>query len=344
MSREISLFPSYDQKENRTTNYCLLVLRMLYEENPKYLSDILTSILGEGAPLFVGVRFLQQQKGESGVPDGTIVQKPFIIQIETKHHGHFGCEQLKAHLRDLSASGNGDDALRVLIALGIVETPHDPQFEPIKAFLSQECNSPVMFTALGFNDFYTLLQGMQLPKNLSDVVEEFGVYLDSEGLLSNWRNRLDVVNCANDFEQVTKLGIYRCPVRGGAYAHRRSKYFGTYRNKCVESVALIRAIFEFMDIDGWRLKWKNNDEDDQSLENAAQDAYDRYLPRMPGNAQVFLLGELHRTDFRKDTSGGMYGSKQYFDVSGLKPTDVMDLAAKLDGKEWKDLKPAGKHE
>jgi hypothetical protein len=41
MSRDITLFSGYSQKENRTTNYCLLVLEMLYEENPKFLGEVL---------------------------------------------------------------------------------------------------------------------------------------------------------------------------------------------------------------------------------------------------------------------------------------------------------------
>jgi hypothetical protein len=39
MTRPISLFSGYSQGENRTTNYCLLLLKMLYEENPKSLAD-----------------------------------------------------------------------------------------------------------------------------------------------------------------------------------------------------------------------------------------------------------------------------------------------------------------
>ena len=38
----ISLFSGYNQKENRHTNYCLLMLKLLYEENPKNLSEALS--------------------------------------------------------------------------------------------------------------------------------------------------------------------------------------------------------------------------------------------------------------------------------------------------------------
>ena len=58
---------------------------MLYEENPKYLSDVLTNLtenedIGNG----VGVKFLQQQKNETSTPDGVVLQKSFTVYIETK--------------------------------------------------------------------------------------------------------------------------------------------------------------------------------------------------------------------------------------------------------------------
>lgn len=40
MGAPITLFSGYSHGENRTTNYCLLVLKMLYEENPKLLGEI----------------------------------------------------------------------------------------------------------------------------------------------------------------------------------------------------------------------------------------------------------------------------------------------------------------
>jgi hypothetical protein len=56
MGKEISLFSGYDQLENRTTNYCLLMLRMLYQENPKLLSETLATLLPGQSDLQVGVQ------------------------------------------------------------------------------------------------------------------------------------------------------------------------------------------------------------------------------------------------------------------------------------------------
>ena len=64
MSKPITLFSGYSQKENRITNYCLLILKMLYEENPKYLSEALGQLAGEDVSSYVGVQFRQQEKKE----------------------------------------------------------------------------------------------------------------------------------------------------------------------------------------------------------------------------------------------------------------------------------------
>ncbi|NES02661.1 MAG: hypothetical protein F6K22_07270 [Okeania sp. SIO2F4] len=60
MSRNIRLFPSYSQRENQTTNHCLLILKMLYEENPKFLSEVLSKLLGESLSGKIEVKFTQQ--------------------------------------------------------------------------------------------------------------------------------------------------------------------------------------------------------------------------------------------------------------------------------------------
>ena len=69
MSRPISLFSGYSKGENRTTNYCLLVLKMLYEENPKFLAEVMSTLVGEDLGERIGVKFRQQERKDSAVPD-----------------------------------------------------------------------------------------------------------------------------------------------------------------------------------------------------------------------------------------------------------------------------------
>src|SRR5260370_33001296 len=69
MSRPITLFSGYSQRENRTTNYCLLILRMLYEENPKFLAQVLSTLVGDDLGDRISVKFRQQARKVASTPD-----------------------------------------------------------------------------------------------------------------------------------------------------------------------------------------------------------------------------------------------------------------------------------
>jgi hypothetical protein len=87
-------------------------------------------------------------------------------------------------------------------------------------------------------------------------------------------------------------------------------------------------------------KWINDAGDAETVVRRARDIHSR---RRPGEypVRVFLLGSLVETDFRKDTSGGMQSSKQYFDVAGLTVKSPEELAAALRGKAWSQLRERG---
>ena len=74
---------------------------MLYEENPKYLGEVLTGLIGEGAFVPIGATFHQQERLPSGIPDGIITQKSLRVHIETKNWDWFHDRQLESHLEDL---------------------------------------------------------------------------------------------------------------------------------------------------------------------------------------------------------------------------------------------------
>lgn len=155
-------------------------------------------------------------------------------------------------------------------------------------------------------------------------------------LLPSWRNWLDAVNCAGIPEDVLEHNVYMCPATGGAYSHDRCRYFGMYRNKCVEQVAEIEAVVDVEPRGEAKLKWKNADIPDSELCARARNKADRLRADME-SVRVFLLGALFPTEFRKDTRGGMQGSKIYFDVSGLGAKDAGELAETLKGKNWSEI-------
>ena len=86
---EVGFFPKYEQKENRVTNYTLLVLKQLYNESPKLFEQFITSLVNDNENnIDVGVSFWQQKGFEcdngKSILDGVITQRGFTIFIETK--------------------------------------------------------------------------------------------------------------------------------------------------------------------------------------------------------------------------------------------------------------------
>jgi hypothetical protein len=332
MSESISLFSGYNSSENRTTNYCLLVLKTLYEENPKYLGEVMQDLLGEDLGEVVGVKFRQQEKRKSSVPDGLITQSAFTIYIETKNWDWFYDCQLERHLKELDAEKPG---LKVLIALGNFDTSGGDHFDRIRKICAQEYHKTIRFALLSFKELLEACEGLQdLPKNLMDMLADFRQYLTQMNLLSSWERLLDVVNCAQWADEVIAINAYKCPATGGAFKHTRSRFFGLYRNKAVERVALIEAVVDLESPKDAKLLWKNvrGREREEFIDSArakhGKISKDEYPWR------VFLLGPLEETAFHKRTKGGMWGPKKYFDVGALQARDAKDLAAKLRDRDW----------
>jgi hypothetical protein len=148
---------------------------------------------------------------------------------------------------------------------------------------------------------------------------------------------LDIVNCARYFEDIKRGSVYLCPVEGSAYNHKPCRFFGMYRNKKVEAVAEIEAVVDVSKDLKAEVLWENSGQSESQLQKTAIEKARRFRPQeLP--LRVFILTNITPTDFEKDTKGGMYGSKQYFDVSPLKAKDAKDLAAKLEGRQWSEFK------
>lgn len=331
MSKAISLFSGYSQRENRTTNYCLLILKLLYEENPKFLAEVLGAIMGEQVGEQVGVQFRQQYKRAKSVPDGLICQSSFTIYIETKNFDWFYDAQIVDHLASLQEEATG---LKVLLALGNFESNDENRFATIENLCENKYRGQIVFAWASFDDLLEALRSITMPKNLSDAVEDFAAYLDDEGLLPNWQYRLDVVNCAGNVSEPLDGRVYLCPATGGHYNHKRSKFFGLYKGKQVGYVAQIEAVVDVNEHDGCQIRWKNIDATNLELENRARAKLAQWRPgRFP--TRVFLLGELAATSFKKDTPKGMLGSKQYFWVNAKDAQDLADQLADRTWSEWK---------
>jgi hypothetical protein len=335
MGKAISLFSGYSQSENRTTNYCLLILKLLYEENPKLLGDFLNSLPNIDIGDTVGVQFEQQIQRTTSVPDGLILQQPLTIYIETKNFDWFYDSQLENHLDSLVKEQPGR---KVLIALGSFEDAIGNQFEHIEKLCEQRSKvggESISFSAVSFEEFISVLDDIQVPKTLADIRTEFRAYLDEMNLLPTWTEWLDVVSCGGLPDEVKDGNVYLCPAVGGAYSHSRCKYFGMYRNKTVESIAHIDAVVDLIDESTDELKWNNTDTLKGELIQRAREKLKKWrADTFP--TRVFLLGPHYETRFHKESRGGVRG-KRYFDIGSLNVKDAKELAEKLRGKPWTDL-------
>lgn len=331
MGRDISLFSGYAQKENRTTNYCLLLLRLIYEENPKFLAEFLSQIAGEKFGNAIGIQFRQQERKGKSVPDGVILQSAMSIYIETKNFNWFYDSQIEDHLTELSMETPGP---KLLIALSNFEENTGSRFAGIERLCRDKYRGEIEFAAVSFEDWITELKKLSVPKNVADFISDFEAYIDTEGLISRWHRQMAVVNCATLPHEILEGKAYLCPAKGGAYNHQRSKFFGMYRWKRVEKVALIEAVVDLWDSETYEIRWKHVQKPDEDIVFKAREAYSKYrVGSYPW--RVFLLGELFETDFRKDSKGGMIGSKQYFAVSA---ETVQELAEELNGKVWSQFR------
>lgn len=180
MSKQISLFSGYSHHENRTTNYCLLILKMVYEENPKFLGEVLGAVVGEGLGERIGVKFRQQERKKASTPDGLITQPAFTIYVETKNFDWFYEEQLENHLEALEQEESG---LKVLIALAKFDETTSDRFDRIKVLCREKYKGKILFKEVTFEELTRALQLSHLPKNLADAVIDFRAYLDEQDLL-----------------------------------------------------------------------------------------------------------------------------------------------------------------
>jgi len=334
MSQPISLFSGYSQKENRVTNYVLLMLRMLYEQSPSYLSDVFSELLPDDVSNLIGVSFSQQVKKLSSVPDGVISQKAFSIYIEAKNYDWFYDSQLENHLEALNLEAEGN---KILIVLGNFDADIESRFDSIRSKMKEKYGESIHFSAITFENFLKALTSLKLPKSLQDAVTEIEYFFNEQNLLPNWKNMLDVVNCSGSYAEFVNHGVYLCPTRGGAYSHKRCRYFGAYKNKEVNFVSEIRAVVDVEQHGDGFVNWSNAECSQEELIAEASKVVAGLRPETP-SLRVFLLGERHATNFVKDTKGGMQQSKLYFDISTLDVNSAKDLAKKIENKSWSELR------
>lgn len=334
MGRALSFFNPYSQGENQVTNYCGLMLKLLYKESPEAFEQTINDLISDTGKVFESLpEFSQQVKKSTSIPDLCFSQKSFEIYFETKNTDWFYNDQIKRHIDGFEAKKTDS---RILFLL---TKEFDSNEDKIKEGISYAMEKGVILRKITFENFLSTIKKLllenefELSKYFREYLKEFEEYLSLNNYLDSWQNLLDVVNCGGTKEEIYQ-NYYLCP-NIKTYSHRRAKYFGAYWWKNVNYISLIKA--RIIIANGqYTLAWKNTQESDESFFEIAKEIVkncsDSRKEEIENNEmQLFLLDKLVELDFKKVSHGGMFSSKRYFSV---KAHTIEELYLELNDKTW----------
>jgi hypothetical protein len=332
----ISYFQRYSQRENHVTNNTLLVLRHIYQSAPAKFELVLRELLGQDK-VSIGPSFRQQTRGAASTPDGSIVQAPFRLHIETKLGSALDPAQLVRHLDSIIAEKVIGDAYLLGLAR---EAMPQVDAEAMRALAKA---SGVSFASRSFADLVAALDAVceEYDLALRAVLDDFIAFLASEKLLFDGDDWMLVAPCGTSFSENAKYGLYYDP----ADRPKRSPcaYFGAYRNKSIGLVGRIEAVLVCRYAGGAI----------EVVETERGAATPEALARIRGIMEettyydlrtdahrFWVMDELVETNLIKQDKGPIRGT-QYLQISPLLPAGGLskglttrDLAARLHGRSF----------
>jgi hypothetical protein len=336
MGQEISLFNDYHTGENILSNHLGVILKLLYEENPKSFEEAISVLTSQD--FLISPSFKQQIKKKNSIPDIVIEQKSFSIYFETKRFDWYTDGQIRRHLEGFRPEN--DYNILFLISNFQDENPEGKFAEQIK---NAKDNDGIILCPISFEQFLGVLETLEVTIDFRKYLNEFRDFLERNNYLPTWKYLLDVVNCSGTLSEVHQHNVYMCPDSGGMYKHRRAKYFGGYKWKNVKYIHEIKALVVVEK--GGKVaivKWNNTEPAiaDESLIKEAIEKIRSLEKRRDEikekNLQVFLLENPVEVNFRKVSHGGLFGSKRYFwnIARHYNATNSSELAEALKGKTW----------
>jgi hypothetical protein len=326
---QISFFQRYTQRENHATNNTLLALRYFYEAAPAKLEQVLNSVLDQ--ELSIGLRFEQQIRGSQSIPDAVITQPSFRIIIETKLDGALQLQQIKNHLKSICADAHASDL--ILIGLTKNKTGARDQTE----IHEMAAKAGIRFQAVTFAELFEALSQAcaEYDVQLRAVVDDYGAYLQEEGLLHDRDNWLAVFPCGTSFEENVRFGVYYEPASRPSKSNCR--YIGIYKSKLVSFIGEIRAIL--VDGDEEAEFGAANPETFNKVEEVIRNT-PYYDLRNVEPHRFYLVDKFYETALAKSSPGGMMHSRR-FQLDSLigedKPArnlSAQEIASKLNGKTF----------
>jgi len=328
MSR-IHYFQRYSSVENTVTNNTLQLFGRIYEHSASAASRLLSELTGEA--VFIGIEITQQDRASESIPDGNIIQRSFKISVEAKVDAGVDFDQLQRH-----ASSFGNEALRILLLLTKASLT-DAEQKKLKKLQEDDSCRGIIIRSITFEDICNAVKQLFKPHEevIIELANDYVEYCNDSGLFDQSRELMRIVPCGKSVEINLIHQIYFQPTDRGYTSHA---FVGIYNQKTVRAILAIKSVFD-VDFDGINLKKVLVQGDDT-------DKYDAAIRAIIADAKVkcdynietgirFFCGDMVRTNFEKTSPGGMQGAR-FVNLKALIGAhgDVVDIAAKLDGKKW----------
>ncbi|MCX7547781.1 hypothetical protein OS188_07440 [Xanthomarina sp. F1114] len=329
----IHYFQRYSQRENVATNNTLLLLSRLYQHSTYKFHAFLTD-LTEDSIDDTSISFNQQEKNKDSIPDGSIYQPSFKVEIETKLHKGFNSKQLINHLNSFN-----DEDYKVLLSLSPEIPSNLIKEKVIEAIITSGIN--VRFVSTTFetliSKFRKVLQDYDF--ELNEIIDDFESYCWSSGLISTSKSRMRAVTCGWTLEENFNYDLYYAKKEKGFSEH---SYIGIYANKSIRGIGKIsNIVLADMDSSGELIikeKTKPLSETEiNNIKNVIPAALKNNGWDLSKNHRFFCVEKFYETDFKKETNYPLQGTK-FFNLKTVlslkKLPDVPTIAELLKSKTW----------
>ncbi|WP_319370583.1 hypothetical protein [uncultured Ilyobacter sp.] len=330
MSTNIHYFQRYSQRENVATNNTLLLFSRLYYDSIHKFNDFLSNLM-ESEDISVGLRFSQQDKNGSSVPDGSFGQPSFKVVIETKLHNKFDESQLINHLKAFS-----NEEKKILIGLSPAYMSKKSK-EKITEIAKKE---NVKFINVTFEKIVKAFREALVDYDfeLHAIIEDFEKYCYQEGLIKEDQFLMRILPCGPSFDINKKHKLYFAPADRGYTEHG---YLGIYANKSVRGIGKIKNIIDADikdgNIDIKKSKKNTTEEEAERIIDAIKETKETLGWNIESGHKFFIMEEFYDTDFKKESKGGIMGAR-FFNLKDIigeeKNISAEELAKRLRENNW----------
>ena len=329
---EIYYFQRYSSRENAVTNNTLLLIERIYKYSNQQAAKLLNEITGES--IEIGLKIRQQVRGESSVPDGSILQGSLKILIESKVDSEVSDDQLIKHAR--SFSNEPKESKKILLLLTKQKVGEQREGE-IAENIKREDRS-IIFKNVTYEGICKSLEGLfkEYEYDIKEIADDYIAYCDDENLIDDSKYLMRILPCGQSVGINKKYGIYFHESYRG---YRKHSYIGIYNNKEVQYIWEIDSVIDGELVAGKLKKTivdgRKTDEYDAKLIAIIKEAKEECGYEISSGHRFFCGKEVYETSYKKSSPGGIQGPR-FVNLKELIGDygEAREIALKLKGLTW----------